>query len=373
MFHGFGDYPEDPSGHRNAGGHLFVDRDFARLNSEFFGFTDRRRRALWERGWVVASPVSWWGKTRSCRFSADEARRLAAYLAVRYGAFNTIWAVSGEYQYTFQDCGWREQDLNRIGEAIQRHNPYRRPLSIHPSGRTDWPPPHGSQSSRPFGEQSWLDHHWLQTGQSFDRLHYLVSRPAENRALDPARPVFCSEAYYEHAQDADGAYHARWQAWTAMLNGCAGYGYGAQGVWQFFDPGDPGGEPGKTVRRGVPWPEAIALEGSAQVGHVRSVLGHLAWQRLVPAPAARRVSPTDISAPQVATIPGEAWVVYVPRGNARKTIEVEGVEAGVWSGQWVDPRTGEWGEAKTFEVGEGRWVVPQRPAPAEDWALVMRR
>ena len=380
MFHGFGDYPEDPTGHRNEGGHLFIDREFARLNPDFFAFTDRRWKALWERGWVVASPVCWWGKTKTCRFEPEEAERLAAYLAVRYGSFNTLWAVSGEYQYVFRDCGWSEQDLNRIGEAIQRHNPYQRPLSIHPSGQTGWPPPHGSQSSRPFHDESWLDHHWLQTGQSFDRMHYLVTRPAENRALEPVRPVFCSEAYYEHAEDPEGAYHSRWQAWTAFLNGCAGYGYGAQGMWQFRDPDDPGGEPGKPADRASPWRQAIAFQGSGQVGHVRSVLGAMSWPRLVPARDKLtvngrpnpQVSATDISAPQAASIPGEAWIVYIPRGNAASAIEIQGVEVSSLSARWIDPRTGEASDAAPVPVSDGRAKLPPRPDPQEDWALVLR-
>ncbi|MCP5115789.1 MAG: DUF4038 domain-containing protein, partial [bacterium] len=76
MFHGFGDYPQDPTGHRNEGGHLFIDRDFAQRSPEFLTFTVRRWQALWDRGWVVASPYSWWGKTKACRFSPEEAGRL---------------------------------------------------------------------------------------------------------------------------------------------------------------------------------------------------------------------------------------------------------------------------------------------------------
>lgn len=69
-------------------------------------------------------------------------------------------------------------------------------------------------------------------------MHNIVTRAAEDRVLTPPRPVFCSEGYYDVADDADQAYHARWQVWSAMLNGCAGYGHGAHGIWQFYDPAD---------------------------------------------------------------------------------------------------------------------------------------
>ena len=93
--HGFGDYPEDPAGHANEGGHLFVGRDFEQLNPDYLEYADRRWEVLFERGLAVASPFLWWGKTESCVFEPEQAQKLAGYLAARYGAFNVIWAVSG--------------------------------------------------------------------------------------------------------------------------------------------------------------------------------------------------------------------------------------------------------------------------------------
>ncbi|MBN1513308.1 MAG: DUF4038 domain-containing protein, partial [Phycisphaerae bacterium] len=244
--HGYGDYP-DAQAHRNEGGYAFADRDPARLNPAYFQALDRRMQALSEAGFVAAVPAMWWGKTKNCLFSPEEARRISIYCAARYGTFNALWSLSGEYQYTFADCGWTPADFSALGAAVQRHNPWGHPLSIHPSGRTDWKAPHGSQSSSPFHGESWLDHHWLQTGQSVDRLFNIVTRLTENRALIPAVPIFCSEACYERASDPDGAYHTRWQVWTALLNGAAGYGYGAHGVWQFLDPSDPQRETGKVT------------------------------------------------------------------------------------------------------------------------------
>lgn len=382
LFHGFGDYPEDPDGHANEGGHLFLDRDFDRLNPDFLRATDARWQALWERGWVVASPYSWWGKTKTCRFDPEQAQRLAAYLAVRYGAFtNSIWAVSGEYQYVFRDCGWTEADLNAVAEAIQAHNPYRRPLSIHPSGQTRWEDGHGVQSSRPFNDQPWLDHHWLQTGQSLDRVYNIALRAAENRTLQPSRPVFCSEAFYERDDDPDAAYHARWQAWSAFLNGCAGYGYGAQGMWQFYDSDHPSGEPGKDTGFQVDWEEALAFAGSGQVGHVRTVLSELDWPSLEPRPDAVLLdgrpapppSPDDITPPQAAEIPGEAWILYLPRGNGGKAISLHGLDPGAWNRTWIDPRTGEPSDAGRAETSSDPLPVPERPDPSQDWTLLLTR
>ena len=50
-------------------------------------------------------PVAWFGK-RKCFFTLEEARRITAYFMVRYGAFNGLFALGGEYQYAFRDCQW---------------------------------------------------------------------------------------------------------------------------------------------------------------------------------------------------------------------------------------------------------------------------
>jgi hypothetical protein len=60
-FHGYGDYPDAP-GHRNEGGHTFLDRDVTRLNPAHFQSLDTRMRALWSRGFVALIPATWWGK-----------------------------------------------------------------------------------------------------------------------------------------------------------------------------------------------------------------------------------------------------------------------------------------------------------------------
>ena len=375
VMHAVGDYPDEPAGHANEGGHVLLDRDFERLNPEYFAYSDRRWQALHDAGFAIASPFAWWGKTQNCIFDAEQSRKLAAYFAARYGAFNVIWALAGEYQYTFRDCGWTEADIDALGAAVQARNPYRRPVSIHPSGQTRWEDGHGVQSSRPFQASSWLDHHWLQTGQSVDRMYNIVGRAEENSALEPARPVFCSEAYYERSDDPDGAYHSRWQAWTALLSGCAGYGYGAQGVWQFRDPEHQ--EPGKLVPHTAEWREAIDFEGSRQAGLVAKALGGLPWHRFEPAREsvlvdgrpAGKPTPEDLTPPTHAEIPGELHAVYLPRGNAGRRVQVAGEES--FALRWVDPRTGESRDGGALEAVDGMLPLPVRPAPVEDWVAIL--
>jgi hypothetical protein len=220
-----------------------------------------------------------------------------------------------------------------------------------------------------------MDHYWLQTGQSVDRMFWIVERAEENRALEPPRPVFCSEAYYDRVDDPEGAYHSRWEAWTALLSGCAGYGYGAQGLWQFRDAGFA--EPGKLVEHTAEWRQAIALEGSGQAGLVAEALGELAWWRLEPTretllvngASAAKPTAEDLTPPTHAGIPGELHVVYLPRGNGGRKLEIADDRA--FGLRWIDPRTGESLDGGALEPVEKRLLLPSRPAPEEDWVGVL--
>lgn len=379
---GFDDGPANPIGERNEGGYAFLGRDLNRLNPAYFRALDRRMDAIWSHGFIAAIPAAWWGKTSKPVFDIQWAKRISAYCAVRYGAYNGLRCLSGEYQYAFKDCGWTEESFNDLGRTVQAHNPYGHPLSIHPSARLDWPAPHNCQSSRPFHESGWLDHHWLQTGQSIDRMHNIVARTAENRALTPSRPVFCSEGYYDVADDADQAYHARWQAWVAMLSGSAGYSYGAHGIWQFFDPNDPKGETGKKDRRVVPWEQALQFDGSRMMQSVRSLLSRYPWWQLEPHRdwllVDGRPSPlptaADLTPPHCAAAGGRLYLVYIPRGNASRTMMLTDLESKRYQGYWYDPRTAEATPLVNPPVDENQWRIPQRPSPVdEDWILCLEK
>ena len=379
---GFDDGPANPTGERNEGGYAFLQRDFNRLNPEYFRALDRRMEAIWSHGFVAAIPTAWWGKTNKSVFDIRWAKRMSAYCAVRYGAYNSLWCLSGEYQYAFKDCGWTEESFNDLGRNVQAHNPYGHPLSIHPSARLDWPTPHNCQSSRPFHDSGWLDHHWLQTGQSIDRMYNIVTRAAENRALSPPRPVFCAEGYYDVADDADQAYHARWQAWVAMLSGCAGYGHGAQGIWQFFDPHDPKGETGKKDKRVVPWPQALQFEGSKVMQPVRSLLSRYPWWQLeahrdwllVDGQPSPLPTATDLTPPSCAAATGQLYLVYIPCGNASRTLKLTNLQREALHGRWYNPRTGDATALVQPPAGPTEWLIPQRPSPAdEDWVLFLEK
>jgi hypothetical protein len=307
---------------------------------------------------------------------------MSAYLMIRYGVYNLLWSLSGEYQYSLRDCGWSSNQISEMGGVVQAHNTYGHPISIHPSGRIDWTFPHGEQSSLAYIENSWLDHTWLQTGQSRDRMFNIVTRSMENYNRKPIKPVFLSESFYERESDPDHVYHTRWQVWSAFLNGAlGGYGYGAVGIWNFFEPNEPLGETGKNVKNTIPWQRALHLKGSTQIQSLSKLLKNYQWWHLKPCRELIEVdgnrnilpSPDNIKPISGARMGNTLFIFYLPRGNQDKNIGILNTQNTTFKMIWFNPRNGNKVDTQYFFSEKGNWVIPEPPDPREDWVLVLEK
>lgn len=379
---GFGDTRTEPAGQRNEGGYPFNENNVEQLNPSYFHYLDKRMDAIWQSGFVVAAHPTWFAKEKNCFFDSLWAQRISQYLMVRYGAYNILWSLTGEYNYVFRDCGWNDSQVNELGEAVQKYNVYRHPVSIHPSGRTDWDAPHNLQSSRAFAISEWLDHNWLQTGQQDNLLHNIVQRSLENYNLEPPKPVFMAEAYYERLSDSAHVYHTRWQPWNALLNGAAGYGYGAVGIWQFFDPDAEEKGKFRADKFICKWQEALTFEGANQMKYVQDLFEGYPWWKLTPQRELLTVDNTenplptsqDISPPHCAAIKGSLYIIYVPRKNDSKSIKIKIEEAlNNYNAKWYNPRNGEYKIIGKIQLtDDDTWILPERPGKGiEDWVCII--
>src|SRR5438132_5084327 len=74
------------------------------------------------------------------------------------------------------------------------------------------------------------------------------------------------------------AHKVRSQAYSAILAGAAGHDYGALDLFWLYKDGD-----GPFPKNGFQhWRNAMAYEGSTQVGFVRRLFELLPWYKLVP-------------------------------------------------------------------------------------------
>lgn len=387
-------YPETPPlGDASAGdhGHPWTT-DFAAVHEPWWDAADRRIQGLVDRG-IVPCVVGAWGSVAAVAGEEVMKEHWRTIIA-RWGALPTVWCLAGEARLPL-DLKAPEEDQRRASDELQmlwegvaqyvrETDGFGRLLTAHPS------PGDGSYyTSDVLRDPSTFDIEMLQTGHT-----NLQTATSSLEVLDrglghrPQKPVFNSEVCYEGIMGASWHDVQRLLFWTHMLRGAAGHSYGAQGIWSFNEDAERGvgGYWGP-----VHWREAIQLPGAAHVGIGRRILEELDWQSFEPHPEWIEPSTTTTAPilPHAAGIPGTLRVVYFPSPGhmpAKKPhgftwiwqVHLRNLEAGEWTAEFVNPRTGEWLPERRIVLEDGGdWCFESSPDSAaptyEDWVLVVRR
>ena len=385
--------PFDPRGANEAG--FPWSRDFATLNPAWFDAADRRIEHVVELGMVPAIVGSWGYFMQFA--GAEVLRRHWRTLIARYGAYPVVWCVAGEALMPFYASElWDDLHRSRMAPseppskrllehqrtaraewtAITRYvrstDPFRRPVSIHPSS--------GSWSLDLVEDASLLDLDMAQCG-----LHDVITAARVMQELDahldasPRLPRLLGEGCYEGEGGWNWENVQRLLFWGSMLRGAAGHTYGASGIWQVNTRQEPFGHDPRVFGDAFdddPWDVAMAFPGSAQVGLGKRLLERYRWWRFRPHadwitwagghyydPLAATLKPL------AAGIAGEVRVIFVP---TRCIVTVCGIEPGArYRAAWFDPRRGSEHDAGTVAPDdEGRWQPP-RPPIIQDWVLVL--
>ncbi|MCY2925867.1 MAG: DUF5060 domain-containing protein, partial [Planctomycetota bacterium] len=243
------------------------------INPERFASVfDVQMDALARQGFVIALGFGHYND--SVAIPADDLRRWGRYLVARYGAHPVVWITCQEMNMP-DGGGNRLASWQAIARDIAQADGYRHPLSGHQVVV--------DVGTLPLGGEPW--HTWfaLQGG------HRNVPLTPQQRyagyyAFRPTKPIVETEAMYEEL-DCCGAIadarDARTSAWKAMLCGCAGYTYGAAGVWALkWDPADTRWKDYNYRTPG--WYAGMALPGSAQMRVLKDFFLRLPWPALTP-------------------------------------------------------------------------------------------
>ncbi len=385
--------PFDPRGANEAG--FPWSEGFGSLNPAWFDAADRRIAHLVELGMVPAIVGSWGYFMQFA--GAGVLRRHWRNLIARYGAYPVVWCIAGEALMPFYTSElWgdlyrariarsaptsepllRHQDRARaewtaITRYVRSADPYRRPVSIHPSS--------GGWSLDLVEDASLLDLDMAQCG-----LHDLVTAAGVMQELDsrldaaPRLPRLLGEGCYEGEGGWNWENVQRLLFWGSMLRGTAGHTYGASGIWQVNTRDAPFGHDPRVFGDSFdddPWDVAMGFAGSTQVGLGKRLLERYRWWRFRPhgewitwvgghyyEPLAGALRPL------AAGIPGEVRVIFIP---TRCIVTVCGIEPDArYRATWFDPRRGREHDAGMAAAdGEGRWQPP-RPPIIQDWVLVL--
>src|SRR2546425_6792021 len=173
-----------------------------------------------------------------------------------------------------------------------------------------------TSSSMWFHKADWPDFNSIQSGHNFGSDSYAFVN--KDYALTPAKPTVDMEPAYEnHPTGANkprvDSHKVRTQAYSAMLAGAAGHGYGSLDLFWFYKDAD-----GPFPKNGFQnWRTAMAYEGSRQVGLMRRLFEQRPWHKMVPDQSAIASEQGEGTRRLVAAraVDGSFVIAYTPVGQ----------------------------------------------------------
>ncbi|MCP4783002.1 MAG: DUF4038 domain-containing protein [Fuerstiella sp.] len=276
----------------NEGGKPYLNREFTKINLEYFKYTDQRFDYLIQSG-IVPAIVGAWGRhdCDAMKFIGTEGmKRHWRELIARYGAYPTVWIVGGEASGEL----WSE-----TARYVNETDPFRRPVTVHGDP--------GKSVRESVGANN-VNFDFLQTGHGrTGEDQNAIDKLIASYKVEPHMPVLVSEHSYEEHMKGGPPYTQRFVFWGSMLNGGAGLTYGAAGIWHAGIEGFPA-----TVNTYdfTTWRQGMVYPGSAQMGLNAGFLKQYPWERFE---VHREWIRGDLFA---AGIPGQIRMFYKPRPAA---------------------------------------------------------
>ena len=300
------------------------------------------------------------------------------YVVARYGALPCVWCAAGETTmpyYLSKDKGGDSQRQRRewteLAATIHKIDPFRRPVTLHGAMRVS--------SRQSVTDASVADFELLQTGHGSREV---VAATADlvrgTYREDPPIPVVNGEPAYEHLRGQNNSDACRMIFWSCLLNGAAGYTYGANGIWQINRPDQPYGDspsPSGGWNWGtIPWPEAMKLPGSKYISLGANLLREFPWHRCAPHrewASWEEPAENEREQPYAAGIPGELRIIY---SLEPKPLLVHGLESNQrYIAMHFDPATGCRNKLGPVEADtSGQWRCPA-PNRQHDWVLILQK
>ena len=315
-------HPFDPRGANEAG--FPWTENYGAIRPEYFDAADERIRYLVDQGFTPCI-VGAWGYFMQW-MGPEKAKQHWRNLIARFGALPVVWCAAGEANLPWYLAkGFPYDDRKQVTEwtdvmrYIRATDPFRRPLTIHPTGLNRLSARHCTD------DVALLDFDMLQTphGQA-DAVPATLFNVRASYADTPVMPVINGEAAYEMLSDSLPTTWTRRMFWISVMNGAPGHTYGANGIWQVNRPGQPHGpsphHPPDSAGYGkIPWTEAMNLPGSGQVAAGKRLFEQYAWRTFAPHPEWVRFANDSSATPR---FDGAEWI-WFPEGNPAQDAPVE--------------------------------------------------
>lgn len=280
-------YPDmpafDPRGANETG--FPWTEDYGTIRPEYFDAAEIKLRHLVACG-LMPCLVGAWGYFMPW-MGVEKLQRHWRYLIARFGAWPITWCIAGEanlpwylapgfpYDDRTQAAGWTE-----VMRYVRATDPFRRPLTIHPTAINRYTARHATV------DPALLDFDLLQTPHAQNEGVPIAIRAVRESHADPLTlPVINGEPCYEMLGDTLTSAWPRRAFWSCLLNGACGHTYGANGIWQCNQPGQPhGNSPWGGGYGSLTWEQAMHLPGSSSVSLGKKLLTAYPWTRFNPHP-----------------------------------------------------------------------------------------
>ena len=270
--------PKDP-GCQNEGGAVWTSQ-FAQINPRYFDYADRRIQQLLEADIAPAIVGAWWNVLDQIGIAKIE--RHWRYIIARYGAYPVFWIVGGEVFDPTATATLHTPELlkpktpgawTEVARFLRATDPYHHPLAAHEKSTDDSPLQEEALTDFRLFQPSHFG--WPSIGIEVAQLDLQFAR------TEVTKPLVVGEIGYEalggtHLED-----FQRTAFWLAMLNGAAGFTYGAAGTWESYTADKPFQRQKWSF---LTWEEGMNLPGSSQIGAGSKLLRRYSWWKFEPHP-----------------------------------------------------------------------------------------
>ena len=340
-----------------------LDTEHAEKVEKMIAYANSKGISVWIHGW-------WSRPDLDKSIGAEKMKRWWRYLVHRFGAYNVIWVLAGEYNM-HNNAGYSLDFWKELGAMVKNEDPYKHIVSLH-----NTPPFWDGGAEAPqwstgevLHDEPWLDYNQCQSGHGKYANEMIPVVVADEYKRTPAKPIVATEPWYEFVEGNPTGKDVRLAAWGAILSGAAGHTYGGGHVWLASVPEAPS-------RGGGAWPievgkeiESFDYEGAVSMQHLASFFRNVKWWDMKPSPELV----TDSPQPFCLANQGKEYVVYLRYGGMMHLDMGEAAAGKSFFWYWYNPATGE--STSKRQVNGGRKV--QFTAPGmypgtldySDWVL----
>jgi hypothetical protein len=327
-----------------------LDRTYSILDTaqirrieEMIRYANSKGITVWIHGW-------WSRQNIDSHIGEYKIKRWWRYLIHRFGAYNVIWVMAGEYNM-YNYGGFPLDFWKELGKMIDEEDPYERIISVHNTppfwdGGADAPQ---WSTGSVLHNEGWLDYNQCQVGHgryANEMIPFIVSADYNRK---PAKPVVVTEPWYEFIEGNPTGMDIRFAAWSSILSGAAGHTYGGGHVWWADVPESPSNVGSWPMEAGFER-TTYDYEGAVSMGILAKFFMGIQWWNMEPHPELILEYPQ----PFCLARPGEEYLVYLRYGGSPVINLGATASEKEYEYYWFNPGSG---EKKDTEVVRGKDLI----------------